>query len=88
MHITKETRNKIGLMIFGLTLFPAIVYWIKELFLESSDTISGYYGYFYSSLLDMGMDGMVVWGIACGPRGNFFYRHSASIFFSNIPLYN
>ena len=67
MHITKETRNKIGLMIFGLTLLPAIVFWIKELFADSPESISDYYGYFFGSLLDMGTDGMVVWGIACGP---------------------
>ncbi|MGD9161471.1 MAG: hypothetical protein PVG39_23865 [Desulfobacteraceae bacterium] len=67
MYITKETRNKIGLMIFGLTLFPVVVHWLKKLFMDSSCTILDYYEYFYSSLLDMGMDGMVAWGIACGP---------------------
>jgi hypothetical protein len=67
MHLTKETRNKIGLTIFGLTLFPAVVYGLKALFVDSSTTISGYYVSFYRSLMDMGRDGMVAWGIACGP---------------------
>ncbi|MGD9160862.1 MAG: hypothetical protein PVG39_20755 [Desulfobacteraceae bacterium] len=67
MHIKKETQNKILLMIFGLTLFPAIVYWLKKLLVDSSGAIWDYYGYFYRSLMDMGMDGVVVWGIACGP---------------------
>lgn len=67
MRITKETSKKILLMIFGLTLFPEIVHWIKELFTDSPESISDYYRYFFSSLLDMGVDGMIVWGIACGP---------------------
>ena len=67
MHLSKENRNKIGLMIFGLTLFPAIVHGMKDLFVDFSGTIFGFYSWFYRSLLDMAKDGMIAWGIACGP---------------------
>jgi hypothetical protein len=67
MHLTKETRNKIGLTIFGLTLFPAVFYGLKALFIGSPGTFSGDFASFYRSLMDMGRDGMVAWGIACGP---------------------
>ncbi|BBO86550.1 hypothetical protein DSCO28_71160 [Desulfosarcina ovata subsp. sediminis] len=67
MHLTRETRNKIGLTIFGLTLFPAVVYGLKALLIDSPATFSDDLASFYRSLLDMGWDGMVAWGIACGP---------------------
>jgi hypothetical protein len=67
MHLTKETRDKIGLTIFGLTLFPAIVHGLKVLFITSPITMLSYYANFYRSLLDMGWDGMAAWGIACVP---------------------
>ncbi|BBO86539.1 hypothetical protein DSCO28_71050 [Desulfosarcina ovata subsp. sediminis] len=67
MHLTKEARNKIGLMVFGMTLFPAMVHGLGKWFMDSSVTISGFYTYFFRSLLDTGKDGMVVWSIACGP---------------------
>jgi hypothetical protein len=65
--MTKEHYYKIGLMVFGLTLFPAFLHAIGRFFLESTTTIAEFYSYFYGSLLDMGMDGLVVWAIACGP---------------------
>jgi len=67
MHLTKETRNKIGLTIFGLTLFPAVVYGLKALFIDSPSIFSDDFASFYHSLMDMGWDGMMAWGIACGP---------------------
>ena len=64
---TRENLYKLGLMIFGLTLFPGMIYIVGKIFITSSNTISDFYSYFYGSLLDMGQDGLIVWGIASGP---------------------
>ena len=65
--LTRENLYKLGLMIFGLTLFPGMIYIVGKIFITSSNAISDFYSYFYGSLLDMGQDGLIVWGIACGP---------------------
>jgi hypothetical protein len=68
--MTKKTREilyKIGLMIFGLTLLPGMIFFIKAIFVISPITLSDFYSSFYGSLLDMGKDGLIVWGIACSP---------------------
>jgi hypothetical protein len=65
--LIRENLFKLGLMVFGLTLFPGIFYFVGKVFITSSKTIFDFYSYFYGSLLDMGQDGLIAWGIACGP---------------------
>ena len=65
--LTRENLYKLGLMIFGLTLFPGMVHLFGKVILPTTKTLSDYYIYFYRSLLDMGKDGLIVWAIACGP---------------------
>ena len=67
VFLRREHLYKVGLMIFGLTLFSGIFYLVGKVFIASSKTISEFYSYFYGSLLDMRQDGLIVWGIACGP---------------------
>ncbi len=65
--LSRENITKIVLMIFGLSFFPAVIYFILKIFSSTPEGISGYYSHFYKSLLDMGMDGFTAWMIACGP---------------------
>lgn len=68
----RQNIYKLCYMIFGLTLFPGIIYVVGKLLITTSMTISDFYYYFYGSLLDIGKDGLIVWGIASAPY--FFYE--------------
>ncbi len=62
-------------MVFGVTLFPVLVYGLATWFMGPSSsamigasaTLIDFYTYIYGALLDMGKDGMVAWGIVCAP---------------------
>ena len=65
--ITREILYRLGLAIFGFSLFPGIVFLVSKIFFAQSTTISAFYTKFYSSLLDLGIDGLFSWCIACAP---------------------
>lgn len=65
---TRESLWRLLPAAFGLTLFPGMVYALgKSLIALPYASIFDFYSYFYWSLLDMGEDGLIAWGIACGP---------------------
>ena len=64
---TREVFYRIGLVVFGLTLFPGFIFLVRNLFVTSSAAISTSYTAFYSSLLDFSVEGMISWSIACVP---------------------
>jgi hypothetical protein len=63
----REVVYKIGLVVFGLTLFPGFIFLVRNLFFSSTTAISNSYAAFYSSLLDFSVEGMISWSIACVP---------------------
>lgn len=65
---TRQNLIRLILLIFGFTIFPAVVYWAGKLLFSSGQTLSEYYSTtIYGSLSDWGMDGMIAWGIVCVP---------------------
>jgi hypothetical protein len=67
MIFNRDVFYRIGLVIFGLTLFPGIIFLIRNLFFASNAALSTSYTAFYSSLLDFSVEGMISWSIACVP---------------------
>ncbi len=65
--LTWEVLIRIGLVVFGLTLFPGIIFLIRNIFIADSPALSTSYAMFYRSLLDVGVDGIISWSIACVP---------------------
>ena len=65
--LTRENLYRLGLAIFGFSLFAGIVFLIGKIFFAESTTISAFYTKFYGSLLDFGVDGLFSWCIACAP---------------------
>jgi hypothetical protein len=65
--LTKENLYKLILMIFGLTLFPIVVYLFQKAFLHREDTVLTFYSDFYRSLLHFDREGFFAWGVACTP---------------------
>ena len=65
--LTWEVLIRIGLVVFGLTLFPGIIFLIRNIFIADSLALSTSYAMFYRSLLDVGVDGIISWSIACVP---------------------
>lgn len=64
---TRQNLIRLILLVFGFSIFPAIVYWGEELLFPSGQTLSEFYGKIYGALMDLGMDGMVAWCIVCAP---------------------
>lgn len=64
---TRNNLIRLLLLVFGFTLFPALVFFGKALFFSSSETISDYYAKTYGALMDWGMDGMLAWCVVCAP---------------------
>ena len=56
-----------GLVIFGFSFFPGIVFMVGKILFASNVTILAFYSKFYRSLIDMGIDGIYSWSIACAP---------------------
>jgi hypothetical protein len=77
--LTKENLIRIGLVVFGLTLFPAIVFLIRNMFLNPGTPLLSSYVTFYRSLLDVGVDGMISWSIACVP----YFAYDVSLLIKN-----
>jgi hypothetical protein len=67
IFLTRENLYRFGLVIFGFSVFPGIVFLITKLLFESHQNMSGFYSKFYSSLLNLGLDGLYSWSIACAP---------------------
>jgi hypothetical protein len=67
MIFNRDVFYRIGLVIFGLTLFPGIIFLIRNLLFASNAALSTSYAAFYGSLLDFSVDGMISWSIACVP---------------------
>ena len=65
--LTRENLYRLGLIIFGFSFFPGIVFLISRIFFVESTTISDFYTKFYRSLLDLGIDGFFSWCIVCAP---------------------
>lgn len=65
--LTRESLYRLGLALFGFTLCPGIVFLITNIFTESHSTIPELYSEFYRSLLNLGLDGLYSWGVACTP---------------------
>jgi hypothetical protein len=65
--LTRENLYKLLWTVFGLTLFPGLIFLIKTIFISSNATISAYYSELYGALLDLGKDGMVAWCFVCIP---------------------
>lgn len=64
---TRHNLIRLILLVFGFTLFPAVVFWGEELLFPSSQKLSEFYAKIYGSLMDMGMDGMFAWCVVCTP---------------------
>lgn len=64
---TRNNLIRLILLIFGFTLFPALVFYGKALLFPSSETISDYYAKIYGALMDWSMDGMLAWCVVCTP---------------------
>jgi hypothetical protein len=89
MVLTRQNLNRVALLVTGLAFSPGIVFWIKQLLMQSDTTLSAYYAHFYQSLLDVGMDGVYSWGAVCAPymaydlflliAGNRNRRHETSM---------
>jgi len=67
IFLSRENLYRLGLAIFGFSLFPAIVFLIGKMLFASNATLSIFYTKFYGSLLDFGIDGVYSWTIACAP---------------------
>ena len=65
--LTRENFYRLGLAIFGFSLFPGIVFLISKIFFAETTAISAFYTKFYGSLLDFGTDGLFSWCIVCAP---------------------
>ena len=65
--LNRDVFYRIGLVVFGLSLFPGIVFLIRNLFSASNTALLTSYAGFYKSLLDFSVDGMISWSIACVP---------------------
>jgi hypothetical protein len=65
--LNRNVLFRIGLVVFGLTLFPGFVFLVRDLFFSSSTAIPDSYAAFYSSLLDFSVKGMISWSIAYVP---------------------
>ena len=65
--LTRENLYRFGLAVFGFSIFPGIVFLITNVLFDSPTTLSLYYAKFYKSLLNLGMDGLYSWTIACAP---------------------
>lgn len=63
----REVFYRIALVVFGLTLFPGIIFLIRSLFFASNAALLSSYAAFYGSLLDFSVEGMISWSIACVP---------------------
>jgi hypothetical protein len=63
----REVVYRIGLVVFGLTLFPGFIFLVRHLFFASTTAISNSYAAFYGSLLDFSVEGMISWSIAFVP---------------------
>lgn len=64
---TRQNLIRLILLVFGFTLFPAVVYWSDKLIFHSSPTLSEFYAKIFGSLMDLGMDGMFAWCVVCTP---------------------
>ena len=65
--LTREGLHRLGLALFGFSLFPGIVFLITKIFTDSHSTMPAFYSGFYRSLLNFGLDGLYSWSIACAP---------------------
>ncbi len=75
----REVFYRIGLVIFGLTLFPGFIFLARYLFFDSNAALSASYAAFYSSLLDFSIEGMISWSIACVP----YFAYDVSLMIKN-----
>lgn len=67
MIFNRQNLVRLILLVFGFTLFPAVVYWGEKLLSTSSQTLSEFYAKLYGALMDWGMDGMLAWCVVCTP---------------------
>ena len=65
--LSRENLYRLGLAIFGFSFFPGIVFMVGKILFTSNANILSFYSKFYRSLLDMGIDGIYSWSIACAP---------------------
>jgi hypothetical protein len=77
--LNREVFYKTGLVVFGLTLFPGIVFLIRNLFSATNPSLLTSYAGFYGSLLDFSVDGLISWSIACVP----YFAYDVSLMISN-----
>lgn len=75
----REVFYRIGLVIFGLTLFPGFIFLARHLFFDSNAALSASYAAFYSSLLDFSVEGIISWSIACVP----YFAYDVSLMIKN-----
>ena len=64
---TRENLYRLGLAVFGFSFFPGIVFLISKILFESHTSMPAFYSKFYRSLLNLGMDGLYSWSVACAP---------------------
>jgi hypothetical protein len=76
---TRDVFCRIGLVVFGLTLFPGFIFWVRNLFFASNTAISNSYTAFYASLRDFSVEGMISWSIACVP----YFAYDVSLMIKN-----
>ena len=67
MLFTRQNLIRLVLLVCGATVFPAIAYWGWKLVSPSLGTLSEFYAWIYGSLMDLGVDGMLAWGVICTP---------------------
>jgi len=77
--LNREVFYKVGLVVFGLTLFPGIVFVVRNLFSASNTALSTSYAGFYGSLLEFSVKGMISWSIACVP----YFAYDVSLMIKN-----
>lgn len=65
--LTRQNLIRLILLVFGFTIFPAIVFWGEGLLFPSSQALPEFYAKILGSLTDMGMDGMFAWAVVCTP---------------------
>ena len=64
---SRQNLIRLILLVFGFSLFPAMVFWGEELLFPSNQTVSEFYSKIYGALMDWGMDGMFAWCVVCTP---------------------
>jgi len=65
--LKRQNLYRLGLAIFGFSLFPGIIFLISKIIFEAQTTMPEFYSKFYGSLLNFGIDGLLSWVIGCMP---------------------